>query len=151
MAKNKGFKIFIGIVIAILFVVTTNFGISALYPAPMYEDYCDLSIRAPEPASMPSAEIDKAQLTCNDDYQSAVNSYEQNVFWFFVGIGAAASVVGLFMSNIMWQIIGVGGGATLIIEAGIRNYYHNKVSAFITLLCVLLLLAIISWKKWGKD
>jgi hypothetical protein len=89
-SKLLKWSLILGIVIVTnLFV---NYSISLVYNQPQYSDFCTQTY-APTPAS------EAEQTICSNDFTTAMNTYEANIFIVLVAIGAALIITSFFLKT----------------------------------------------------
>jgi Na+-driven multidrug efflux pump len=136
MVKKTGFKIFVGIALAILLFALLNLGVYAFYDSPQYEDFC--SQATPDNYTQ-----------CSESYQNAQDSYNRVIFYIYVVIGLILSVLGLFIPNITFQITSFGSGIAFIIEGIFRNL-NDKIPAFIVGAIAFGIICFFFYKRFAK-
>lgn len=128
----------LGIFLAAMIAGFVNLGIEVFYPAPEYETFCTPEIVENLPDVYPKQ--------CDLDYQDAIETYNQNIFWVLAPVGFILILTGIFHVNLLINLIGIFGGSFLVIESIIRNL-NNKITAFITLGFIIILIGYFAFKK----
>ena len=132
----------LGIFLAGMIAGFVNLGIEVFHSSPKYESYCTPEIVSKE-------NIDYYPKQCDLDYQEAMKLYNQNIFWVLAPIGFILVLLGIFYSNLLINLTGIFGGSFLVIESIIRNL-SNKITAFITLGLIILLIGYLAFKKFKE-
>jgi len=131
----------LGIALAFMICGFVNLGIEVFYPSPKYETYC-----TPEIVSEVGDVYPKQ---CDIDYQDAMSVYNQKIFWVLAPVGFVLALIGIFYANLLINLIGIFGGSFLVIQSIIRNL-NNKVTAFITLGLIIILIGYFAFKKFKE-
>ena len=129
----------LGIFLAGMIAGFVNLGVEVFYPSPKYETYCTPEIVSKE-------NMDYYPKQCDLDYQDAMKIYNQNIFWVLAPIGFILVMTGIFYSNLLINLTGIFGGSFLVIESIIKNL-NNKITAFITLGLIIILIGYFAFKK----
>ncbi len=132
----------LGIFLAGMIAGFVNLGIEVFYPSQKYETYC-----TPNVVSKEGGDIYPRQ--CDLDYQEVMQSYNQNIFWVLAPIGFILVIIGIFYGNLLINLTGIFGGSFLVIESIVRNL-NNKVTAFITLGLMIILMGYFAFKKFKE-
>ena len=94
-SKIAKWSLIFGIVILLnLFI---NISLDLIYQSPSYNDFCSNELRYPQ-AEVSEEEMQKnyeEQQKCSDEYQSARESFEKNVFITLIAIGVVIYLVSL--------------------------------------------------------
>jgi hypothetical protein len=168
--------VLVSIILTILIVSLVNVGLAIFLERPDYTDFCgeyrpipvktseteplrctndtktceDGSVLSRDPAM--DCEFPPCQEefeTCRKEYEAADDKYNQIRYYVFAAIGLLLLLVGLFSKEHMFQYTGLASGAILLTE-GIVTNLENKTIVFITLLVILLIFGIISYRKISK-
>jgi len=131
----------LGIFLAAMIAGFVNLGIEVFYPSPEYETYCTPEIVKDLPDVYPKQ--------CDIDYNDAMDVYNQNIFWVLAPIGFILVLVGIFYANLLINLTGIFGGSFLVIESIMKNL-NNKITAFITLGLIIILIAYFAFKKYTE-
>ena len=146
MQKSKLFvQILFGIVLAILITSFLNIGLSLIYEQPKYESYCQ-EIRPLKIGEEFAQEQQQEQKRCSDDYQKALQSRNQNIFFILAPIGFILLIIGTLVSDTTLQVMLMGSGflSTLI---SIFQNIQDKLSVFITIGLLLIIGILYTIKK----
>jgi hypothetical protein len=139
-SKVLKWSLIIGIVIVVnLFF---NYTLSLIYKQPDYNNFCQ-----PVPVAVPSGNISVVNtqyITCQNNFQTAENNYDRNVFITLVILGALCVAAGTFFKNNM--VIGIGlslSGVLSFIIASMR--YWGSADDLIKVIILAIALAILFW------
>ena len=139
-SKVLKWSLIIGIVIVInLFF---NYTFSLVYKQPDYNTFCQ-----PTPVAVPQGNlstINTQYITCQNNFQTAENNYERNVFITLVILGALCVAVGTFFKNNL--VIGVAlslSGVLSFVIASMR--YWGSADDLIKVIILAIALAILFW------
>lgn len=128
----------LGIFLAGMIAGFVNLGIEVFYPSPKYEAFCTPEIVKDLPNVYPKQ--------CDIDFKNAMREYFQMSFWVLAPIGFILVIIGIFSKSLLINLIGVFGGSFLVIQSVISNL-NNKVTAFITLGFIIVLIGYFAFKK----
>lgn len=137
--KNVVMIWILGIFLAAMIAGFVNLGIEVFYPSPKYEAFCTPEFVSQEPC-------DYYPKQCDLDYQQAIQGYSEDIFWVLAPIGFILVVIGIYYRNLLVNLAGIFGGSFLVIESIIRNL-NNKITAFITLGFIIILIAYFAYTK----
>lgn len=132
----------LGIFLAAMIAGFVNLGIEVFHPSPEYETYC-----TPETVKNLTDVYPKQ---CDIDYRDEITNYNQSIFWILAPIGFILILLGIFYENLLINLMGIFGGSFLVIESIIRNL-NSKITAFITLGCIIALIGYFAYKKSKED
>lgn len=144
--KILKWALIIGIVIVLnLFF---NYSISLFYKEPNYGAFC-----WPQPMQVPSGNVflDSHYARCQNDFQTAENIYNRNVFIALVILGVVSLVVGAFVANAIVSLGLSWGGALSLLVASMR--YWSTAGNIIKVLILAFALVALIWlaiKKFGN-
>ena len=133
----------LGIFLAAMIAGFANLGVEVFYPSPKYEEYCTPDVVSKE-------NMDYYPKQCDLDYQDDMKGYNQNIFWVLAPIGFVLVLAGIFYANLLINLVGVFGGSFLVIESITRNL-NNKVTAFITLGLIIILIGYFAFKRFNPE
>ena len=139
--KNAVMIWILGIFLAAMIAGFVNLGIEVFYPSPKYETYCTPEIVKDLPDVYPKQ--------CDIDHKDAMNDYNQKIFWVLAPVGFVLVLIGIVYTNLLANLIGIFGGSFLIIQSIMRNL-NNKVTAFITLGLIIILIGYFAFKKFKE-
>ena len=128
----------LGIFIGGMIAGFVNLGIEVFYPSPKYETYCtpevvkDLSNVYPKP--------------CDIEYKTVISEHNQTRFWVLAPIGFILLIIGIFSKSLLINLVGIFGGSYLVIQSIMENL-NNKITAFITLGIIIILVGYFAFKK----
>lgn len=128
----------LGIFLAGMIAGFVNLGIEVFYPSPKYEAFCTPEIVKDLPNVYPKQ--------CDIDFKNAMREYYQKSFWVLAPLGFILVIIGIFSKSLLINLIGVFGGSFLVIQSVISNL-NNKVTAFITLGFIIVLIGYFAFKK----
>jgi hypothetical protein len=144
-SKVLKWSLIIGIVIVVnLFF---NYTLSLIYKQPDYNNFCQ-----PVPVEVPSGNIPTVNtqyITCQNNFQTAENNYDRNVFIALVILGAICVAVGNFLSGN--AVIGVAlsmAGVLSFVIASMR--YWSSADNLIKVIILALALTILFWVAFKK-
>jgi len=93
----------------------------------------------------------RKNLTCQNNFQTAENKYDRNIFIILIVLGVVSLILGAFLAN---EIVTLGlswGGVLSLIIASMR--YWGTADNIIKVLILGFALAVLIWlaiKKFGK-
>ena len=164
MVKIK--HLILGIAIALISVFFFAYAIQAVYPAPKYEDFClkqfyenkSICEEAGGEWNYPNEDVYVSEgkepipspergycinLKCDEDYRSARESYERNVFFANLIIGIVV-LVGAFFLGLEAVSAGLMGGAVLLIVYATIRYWGSLSDIWRTVVLGLSLVILIT-------
>jgi hypothetical protein len=141
--SSRAKHVILSIAIALIAVFFVAYAIQSIYPAPKYEDFCDYDTKPMY--SEPTTEIQCVDLggewttyaekgldnrtgfcdlytQCNEDYQSAREPYEFNVFIINLILGLIILIGAFFLSVEAISIGFMSSGAILLVYGTIRYW-----------------------------
>jgi len=138
--KKKGTVLIwiLGVFLAGMIAGFVNLGIEVFYPSPKYETYCTPEI-VKDLANVYPKE-------CDLQFKDAKNEHNQTTFWVLAPIGFVLVIIGIFSKSLLINLVGVFGGSYLVIQTITANL-NNKVTAFVTLGCIIILIGYFAYKK----
>lgn len=138
--KKKGTVMIwiLGLFLAGMIAGFVNLGIEVFYPSPVFEEYCTPERVEELPDVYPRQ--------CDVEYRNAVTEHNQVSFWVLAPIGFILVIVGMFSASLLLNLVGVFGGSFLVIQSIISNL-NNKVTAFVTLGFIIILIGYFAYKK----
>lgn len=153
MAKPSiALTVIIIVILSALLIFITNLGISTFYNTPKYDDYCRGCV-SPSPIVDKSDTINQAcYQSCQEDYNNALKSYSQNIFYILAGLGLLFLLLGLFINMSIIQYTGLISGGVLAIEGIVRNF-ESKTSVFVAsvaLFVIFIVFAVIKFRRAFK-
>ena len=164
LAKN----IVLTISIVVILSMFLNYGFSTFKKAPLYEDFCNESIRIKTTpvykdyenlTEQERLDIDKMNeyyIECQKDYELARENYERPRFIFLTISGIIAIIIGGLMISIEGIGIGILGGGVVSIISGSVGYWRH-LSDYIRFLMLGIALFVLIWvgvkvaRKSGKN
>lgn len=136
-SKSRAKNVILSVSLAILSVMFIAYAIQSFYPSPKYEDFCErMAIVTPTDTEAGCINEGGLWITgreglsgycnanyyCGIDYDLAKNSYEKNIFFINMGIGAVVFVVAFIFLEGILSIGFVAGGSIMLIYASIRHW-----------------------------
>jgi len=140
-SKVLKWSLIIGIVIVLnLFF---NYTFSLVYKEPDYSTFC-----LPTPTAVPSGEnvstLNTQYITCQNNFQTAENNYDRNVFITLVILGALCVVIGSFLKgNTLISVALSLAGVLSFVIASMR--YWSSANNLIKVIILAIALAILIW------
>jgi hypothetical protein len=148
-SKVLKWSLIIGMVVVInLFF---NYALSLIYKQPDYNNFCQ-----PVPVEVPSGSvsaINTQYITCQNNFQTAENNYDRNVFITLVILGALCVALGSFLGgNAVISIALSLAGVLSFIIASMRYWSSaDDLIKVIILAIALLVLFWVAFKKFGNN
>ena len=136
--KNTVMIWILGIFLGGMIAGCVNLGIEVFYPSPKYETFCTPEIVKDLPNVYPKE--------CDIEFRNAMNEHNEMSFWVLAPIGFALVILGIFHKRLLINLIGIFGGSYLVIQSVVSNL-NNKVTAFITLGFIIILIGYFAFKK----
>ncbi len=137
--------------IAIVLNVFIGVGVSSFYPGPEYEDFCEPYVRplAPVGEEIPSAEEIQKMEQCNEDFNTARDLYNRNVFLVFLVGGLVAIGIGWRVTTSSAVSAGLTYGGVLAFLVGTIRWWSGMqdILRFIIVGAVLLILVWLGMRK----
>ncbi|NRA91443.1 MAG: hypothetical protein HRU26_01965 [Psychroserpens sp.] len=136
--KNTVMIWILGIFLGGMIAGFVNLGIEVFYPAPKYETYCtpevvkDLANVYPKP--------------CDVEFQNARDAHNQTIFWVIAPIGFLLLIIGIFSKGLLLNLVGIFSGSYLVIQSVTSNL-NNKITAFVTLGMIIILIGYFAYRK----
>ena len=150
----KKFILVLGIIIVLnLFI---NYGVTTFYNAPKYGDFCGQDEFVPREAPLMKqengADFDsgkyekqlKAQKECNENYQTARDLYNRNVFVFLIITGIISIIVGFLITQAEAVSLGLSFGGLLSLIIGTIRYW-SAMNDYLRFIILSIALAILIW------
>lgn len=149
--KNILLTIAVSIIMTIVIVALVNVGLSILQEEPRYEFYCNSTMYKVAPADEVANQKYNAEMNaCNAQLDSAMKQYNQTRFYVFGIVGVILVMIGLFIASPIIRWTTLISGAILLIEGVVLNF-ANKITVFISLLIILILISIGVWRVIKKE
>ena len=159
MVSKTSLSILVSIVLTIILVSLVNVGTSLVFNSPDYSDYCgedrypmpfDRNITQEECEDrngtwFPQDERCDLYTKCNNEYNEARDSFNQQRFYVFALIGFVLLVAGLFAKENLVQITGLATGGILVFQSVIFNL-QNQIAVFLTLLGILVVFGVLAYR-----
>jgi hypothetical protein len=147
-SKVLKWSLIIGIVIVVnLFF---NYTLSLIYKQPDYNTFCPPMVAPVMPTNSNSFALGRiAQNTCENNFQTAENNYDRNIFIALVILGAICVAVGNFLSGN--AVIGIAlslSGVLSFVIASMR--YWSSADNLIKVIILAIALAILFWVAFKK-
>jgi len=154
----------LGIVIAILLVLTIGYGINTFYESPKYENFCpnvydkydkvsceeiggvwmNNTIEKTEPR-MDSCQIPTG---CSENFEEVNEKYSRNLFLITLPLGILVIVLGAILFGLEFIEAGLMGGGVLTILYGVINYWRYSGDVLKFLLSFVGLVIVIWFGYW---
>jgi len=162
-------NLILGIVIAILLVLTVGYGINTFYERPDYEDFCPRVYDIYNQSSCEVAggtwidEVDNVKAPveermlinrcqeptgCYDEYDVASEKYSRNLFLIALPLGIIIVVVGAAVFGLEFIGAGLMGGGVLTILYGVINYWQYSDDLLKFILSLVGLVIVIWFGYW---
>jgi hypothetical protein len=181
MINKTLMTVIVSVILTILIVALVNVGLSIFLVEPTYDKFCgsyNNYIAKPIPMEINSSEslcsedtktcengrvlsrdsklgcefpscTDKYK-TCQEEFENEMKDYNQIKYYVFAAIGFILLLIGLFIYFNMFQLTGLFSGGILLFE-GILFNFKNKTLVFISLLIILIVFGIASWRILDKN
>ncbi|HDH04059.1 MAG TPA: hypothetical protein ENH22_00875 [Candidatus Campbellbacteria bacterium] len=155
--KRVNFKKLI-LVLGIIIVLNLffNYGIKTFYHSPKRGDFCGREEFVPKPpllmkqesvADFDSGKYEKqlkAQKECNENYQTARDLYNRNVFVFLIITGIISIIVGFLITQAEAVSLGLSFGGLLSLIIGTIRYW-SAMNDYLRFIILSIALAILIW------
>jgi len=153
------------IAIALVFVFFVAYFVQTVYPAPKYEDYCEIKPRVIEEevnqtycegvggkwqasAGTKVGGYCDYDYTCSEEYDSVREGYENFLFYFNLVLGLIVVVVSFFLAAEAVSAGFLAGGVIQILYGTIRNWVNlSDIFRTIMLGVALVVLVYVGYKK----